>query len=98
VQIKTVLRGGLAEQAGMMAGDEWLGLEAAGQAGACKSWTSGPVRRPRHHESRPWSRATGACCACRSACRPPGRRRTQLRLDVQDATVAQRWLSMANAA
>jgi hypothetical protein len=27
VQIKTVLRGGLAEQAGMMAGDEWLGVE-----------------------------------------------------------------------
>lgn len=31
VQIKTVLRGGAAEQAGMMAGDEWLALEADGQ-------------------------------------------------------------------
>ncbi|MEG2977058.1 MAG: peptidase M61 [Comamonas sp.] len=31
VQIKTVLRGGPAEQAGMMAGDEWLALEAEGQ-------------------------------------------------------------------
>ena len=31
VQIKTVLRGGPAEQAGMMAGDEWLALEADGQ-------------------------------------------------------------------
>lgn len=31
LQIKTVLRGGLAEQAGMMAGDEWLALEADGQ-------------------------------------------------------------------
>lgn len=31
LQIKTVLRGGLAEQAGMMAGDEWLALEAGGQ-------------------------------------------------------------------
>ncbi|MEX8193327.1 M61 family metallopeptidase [Comamonas guangdongensis] len=31
VQIKTVLRGGLAEQAGMMAGDEWLAIESGGQ-------------------------------------------------------------------
>ena len=32
VQIKTVLRGGAAEQAGFAAGDEWLGLEPAGMA------------------------------------------------------------------
>ena len=32
VQIKTVLRGGVAEAAGLAAGDEWLGLEVAGQA------------------------------------------------------------------
>ncbi|BEU95568.1 M61 family metallopeptidase [Acidovorax sp. DW039] len=31
VQIKTVLRGGAAEQAGMAAGDEWLGIEVKGQ-------------------------------------------------------------------
>ncbi|MBA4112941.1 MAG: peptidase M61 [Verminephrobacter sp.] len=31
VQIKTVLRGGLAEQAGMAAGDEWIGIEVQGQ-------------------------------------------------------------------
>lgn len=31
VQIKTVLRGGAAEQAGMMAGDEWLAVEAGKQ-------------------------------------------------------------------
>ncbi len=31
VQIKTVLRSGLAEQAGMAAGDEWIGIEAQGQ-------------------------------------------------------------------
>ena len=29
VQIKSVLRGGLAERAGLMAGDEWLGIELA---------------------------------------------------------------------
>jgi len=31
VQIKTVLRGGPAERAGMAAGDEWLGIEVQGQ-------------------------------------------------------------------
>ena len=31
VQIKTVLRGGAAEQAGMMAGDEWLAIAVDGQ-------------------------------------------------------------------
>ena len=31
VQIKTVLRGGPAEKAGMAAGDEWLGLDVKGQ-------------------------------------------------------------------
>ena len=32
VVLKAVLRGGPAEQAGMAAGDEWLGIEAGGQA------------------------------------------------------------------
>ncbi len=32
VQIKNVLRGGAAEQAGFSAGDEWLGLELPGKA------------------------------------------------------------------
>jgi predicted metalloprotease with PDZ domain len=31
VQVKNVLRGGAAEQAGLAAGDEWLGVEVAGQ-------------------------------------------------------------------
>jgi predicted metalloprotease with PDZ domain len=31
LQIKTVLRGGAAEKAGMAAGDEWLGIEVAGE-------------------------------------------------------------------
>ncbi|SFC02292.1 Predicted metalloprotease, contains C-terminal PDZ domain [Polaromonas sp. OV174] len=34
VEIKTVLRGGLAERAGFAAGDEWLGLEPSGKAAA----------------------------------------------------------------
>ena len=31
LQVKTVLRGGAAENAGMSAGDEWLGVEVQGQ-------------------------------------------------------------------
>jgi predicted metalloprotease with PDZ domain len=34
VQVKTVLRGGVAERAGFAAGDEWLGLEPATKAAA----------------------------------------------------------------
>jgi predicted metalloprotease with PDZ domain len=37
VQIKTVLRGGAAEQAGFAAGDEWLGLEV-GSGKSRSSW------------------------------------------------------------
>ena len=38
VQIKTVLRGGAAEQAGFAAGDEWLGLEEPAGAPATAGW------------------------------------------------------------
>jgi hypothetical protein len=44
-QVKNVLRGGAAEQAGMAAGDEWLGIDVAApvattrQSGAFTSWT-----------------------------------------------------------
>ena len=41
VQIKTVLRGGAAEQAGFSAGDEWLGIEPAASAPA-KTTPAGP--------------------------------------------------------
>ncbi len=34
VQVKTVLRGGVAERAGFAAGDEWLGVEPVGKAGS----------------------------------------------------------------
>ncbi len=37
IQVKTVLRGGAAEQAGFAAGDEWLGVEV-GSGKACSSW------------------------------------------------------------
>ena len=37
VQVKTVLRGGLAEAAGFASGDEWLGVELPGPGGAARS-------------------------------------------------------------
>ena len=40
IQVKTVLRGGAAEQAGIAAGDEWLGVEAAGTAWRLRSWNT----------------------------------------------------------
>ena len=40
VQIKTVLRGGVAENAGFAAGDEWLGLEP---------WTKAPAKTSAHN-------------------------------------------------
>ncbi len=44
VQIKTVLRGGVAEHAGFAAGDEWLGVEAVATRGApaaARGWRLG---------------------------------------------------------
>ena len=47
VQIKTVLRGSAAEQAGFAAGDEWLGLRVKTRLGAsAKPRRCGVLRRP----------------------------------------------------
>ena len=43
IHITTVLRGSSAEQAGLMAGDEWLGLEAAGQGWRLKKLDDLPL-------------------------------------------------------
>ena len=43
VQIKTVLRGGLAERAGFMAGDEWLGVERNTESGS-EGWRLGKLQ------------------------------------------------------
>ena len=102
VQIKTVLRGGLAEQAGMSAGDEWIGIEVRGQgwrigklddialyAGAEKEVTA-LVARDRRLLRLPLALEPRA---------PAGRGRgasradiDTLSLDVADAAQAARWL------
>ena len=98
IQVKTVLRAGPAEAAGLMAGDEWLGLEAAGQAwrlhrldelplyAGCATEVTALIARDRRLLRLPLSLpATGPSA-------------DTVRLDVQDAAVAQRWLGVANAA
>ena len=102
VQIKTVLRGALAEQAGMAAGDEWIGIEAQGQgwrigklddialyAGTEKTVTA-LVARDRRLLRLPlaleWPAPTGRK---RGAGRPAA---DTISLGVTDAAQAARWL------
>jgi len=102
VQIKTVLRGGLAEQAGMAAGDEWIGIEVQGQgwriaklddialyAGTEKAVTA-LVARDRRLLRLPlaleWPAPTGRK---RCAGRPAA---DTISLGVTDAAQAARWL------
>ena len=102
VQIKTVLRGALAEQAGMAAGDEWIGIEVQGQgwriaklddialyAGTEKSVTA-LVARDRRLLRLPlaleWPTPTGRK---RGAGLPAA---DTISLGVTDAALAARWL------
>ncbi|AEB86171.1 M61 family metallopeptidase [Alicycliphilus denitrificans] len=95
IQVKTVLRGGAAEAAGFMAGDEWLALEAQGQAwrllkldelllyaGSATEVTA-LVARDRRLLRLPLALPAAGAAA------------DTVRLDVQDAAAAQRWLGAA---
>ena len=98
IQVKTVLHGGAAEAAGFMAGDEWLALEAQGQA-----W-----RLHRLDELALYAggatEVTAIVARDRRLLRLPlalpaaGPSPDTVRLDVQDAAAAQRWLGAAQAA
>ncbi len=112
--IKTVLRGGLAEQAGLMAGDEWLGVERAGGDG----WRLSKLQdlplytRPgevvtalvaRDHQLLRLSLQLPA--AAKAAARPAPKRSgkspaapdtetpANIKLGMQDAAVAAKWLA-----
>ena len=97
IQVKTVLHGGAAEAAGFMAGDEWLALEAQGQA-----W-----RLHRLDELALYAggatEVTAIVARDRRLLRLPlalpaaGPSADTVRLDVQDAAAAQRWLGAAQA-
>ena len=94
LQVKVVLRGGLAEQAGFIAGDEWLAVETPGQswrllklddlplyAGAATEITA-LVARDRRLLRLPLQLQA-----------PAGRAADTVRLSVADTAVAGRWLS-----
>jgi len=105
VQVKTVLRGGLAEQAGMAAGDEWLGIEVDGQgwriaklddvalyAGTEKAVTA-LVARDRRLLRLPLALESRASAGRgRKAAPPPA---DTISLGVGDAAQAARWLDGA---
>jgi predicted metalloprotease with PDZ domain len=98
IQVKTVLHGGAAEAAGFMAGDEWLALEAQ-----CQAW-----RLHRLDELALYAggatEVTAIVARDRRLLRLPlalpaaGPSADTVRLDVQDAAAAQRWLGAAQAA
>ena len=102
VQIKTVLRGGLAEQAGMAAGDEWIGIEVQGQgwrigklddialyAGTEKTVTALVARDQRLLRLPLALEQRAPAHRRRSAERPPA---DTISLGVNDAAKAARWL------
>ena len=97
IHIKTVLHGGLAQRAGLCAGDEWLGLEVPGARNkAAKSW------RVMRLDDLPLyagqaSRVTALVSRDRQLLRLPldlkGAEQVKTwRLAIQDAQAVQRWL------
>lgn len=95
VHIKTVLRGGAAESAGFMAGDEWLAIETPGEA-----W-----RVQQLDDVLLYAEPGAPCHALLARDRrllrvplvlpPAGPGHDTVRLDVADAGAAQRWLGTA---
>ena len=97
IQIKTVLHGGLAQRAGLCAGDEWLGIEVPGPRG--KASTTWRLTRlddvPLYAGQAP--RVTALVSRDRRVLRIPldlkGAEQVKTwRLAIQDAQAVQRWL------
>lgn len=104
VQIKTVLHGGLAEQAGMMAGDEWLAVETDGQrwriaklddvplyAGSSNTVTAWVVRDRQILELTLALDIAPAKAASEDA--KPATPISNLGLEISDKAAAERWLT-----
>lgn len=89
VQIKTVLRGGLAEKAGMAAGDEWLGLEVGDQG-----WRLSKLDDVALYAG-PAKRATALVARDRRLLRLPLKlpaQATTVRLSIEQAPTVKAWL------
>ena len=89
VQIKAVLRGGLAEKAGMAAGDEWLGLEVGDQG-----WRLSKLDDLALYAG-PAKRATALVARDRRLLRLPLKlpaQATTVRLSIEQAPTVKAWL------
>ena len=106
VQIKTVLHGGLAEQAGMMAGDEWLAVETDGQrwriaklddvplyAGSSNTVTAWVVRDRQILELALALALDIAPAKAASEDAKPAMSISNLGLEISDKAAAERWLT-----
>ena len=106
VQIKTVLHGGLAEQAGMMAGDEWLAVETDGQrwriaklddvplyAGSSNTVTAWVVRDRQILELALALALDIAPAKAASEDAKPATPISNLGLEISDKAAAERWLT-----
>jgi predicted metalloprotease with PDZ domain len=100
VQVKTVLRGGVAEKAGFAAGDEWLGVEPVTRAGAAPA---GGWRMNRLDDLNLYAgsakKVTALIARDQRLLRleltlPPAM--STWRLVVKDAALLERWLTPAN--
>ena len=94
VLIKQVMRGGMAEQAGMMAGDEWYGIEIAGQG-----WRLGKLEELAMYAPQGTTSITALVARDRQLLRltlPLPQASAPLsnyKLRVQDEAAVNRWLS-----
>lgn len=95
VQIKTVLRGGAAEAAGFMAGDEWLALETPGQAWRLHRLDDVPLYAAAATEITALVARDRRLLRLALTLPDAGAAADTVRLDVQDAAIAQRWLGAA---
>ena len=104
LQIKTVLRGGPAEQAGMMAGDEWLAIEVNGQRWRITKLDDVPLYASGCNQVTAWvardrqildlALALGPVPAkAASEDAKPASAISNLGLDISDKAAAERWLA-----
>ena len=108
IHIKQVLRGGLAEQAGFMAGDEWYGVEIASPTTDSTSASSSGWRIAKLDELSMYAGATTQVTALVARDRqllrlalqlpqPDNTPTSNLKLSISDAATAELWLTDAKA-
>jgi len=98
LQIKAVLRGGAAEAAGFMASDEWLAIETRGDAWRLLKLDELPLYAGTATELSALVARDRRLLRLPLTLPPAQASADTMRLEVQDATVAQRWLGAASAA